>query len=216
MNNEYRWPKKGANAFDVASIDVTSSTFAAVRYLDDIHTDDSWLADAFKVAADKIIHELTQENGQEPADVYFMPIGYLYRHALELKLKRIIRLSFRLKLLEENQKTSKRLEEHRLCPLWHNVKESFLKFWPGAPTEEIDGVERFIQSFHGMDSSGQNLRYTVDSRGQSTIPKMPEYVELVHLKEVCNGVFTLLSACETTFDHAIEMESEAAQEYDAE
>lgn len=216
MNNDYRWPKISDNAFDVTSIDVASPTLAAVKYLEGLHADDSWLADAFKGAADKIIHKLKSETGQEPPDMYFMPIGYLYRHALELKLKRIIHLALKLKLLEENKNISETLRKHRLYPLWNYAKESFMKFWPGAPVDELAAVERFVQSFHSMDNSGQNLRYTVSNCGQSTLAKMPEYVDLAHLEKVFAGVFNQLTSCEAVFGHAIEIESEAAHGHDGE
>lgn len=212
MKKTSHWPKKGDKLFKGKSIDVSSPTLAAVKWLKRLHVDDSWLADAFKECADKIIRDLKRGRSPRHADIYFIPIGYLYRHSLELRLKQIVRLALKLDLLEENEKITETLKNHNLYPLWNYAKSSLVKFWPDGPVDDLIGVEHIVQSFHNIDKSGQNLRYVESSHGQSTISKMPEYVDLIHFKNVFTGVFNLLSGCEDAFGDAFQTECEVAQE----
>jgi hypothetical protein len=91
MDQAARWPKKGDNPFLAAAADLSSSTWAALHWLASRNVGDSFLAQSFKEAGDKIVKELSHGEDLEHGEKFFLPIAYLYRHSLELKMKGIIR-----------------------------------------------------------------------------------------------------------------------------
>ena len=213
MKQDIRWPKKGDDPFLVKHSKPTSSTWASLSWLARLRFDDSQLASAFKECGDKIINDLQSQEIHKHADIYFIPIAYLYRHALELKMKEIIRLGLHLDLLQDNKSLRKSLEEHSLYPLWNHVKKSATNSWPSSPKHELVAVERIIQALHEIDKSGQNLRYTKDTNGKSTLSYLPDSVDLVHFKEILDGVFNLLNGCEDAFIDALETKRQMEQDY---
>lgn len=192
---EYRWPKKGDNPFFKELVDFKSPTLANLKWLRD--SDDSLLACAFKEAGDKIIEELSRGEDPQHADKFFLPIAYLYRHSLELRMKQIIKLGIRLALIEEDEKLSSALKkDHNIYKLWNYVKRVVTQYWPDGLKEHIGAAERIIQEFHNIDKSGQNLRYSEDTGGRKTLDQLPESIELIHLKDVFDGIFNFLSGSE--------------------
>jgi len=213
MDNEYRWPKKGDDPFLIKPTSRLSPTWASLHWMENMRVNDSLLASAFKECGDKIIDELDKTNNRRHADIYFFPIGYLYRHALELKMKQIIRLALNMDLLKENKKIREVLDGHALYPLWNYVKRSAKKFWPDSTGHELETVERVIQALHNMDKTGQRLRYTKSTDGKSTFSSLPESVDLLQFRDVFAGVFNLLDGCEEGFSEAFQAMCEMAQDY---
>ena len=159
MEEDFRWPKKGDDPFLVKAIEPNSPTWVSLKWLASLKVDDSFFATAFKEAGDKIIKELSRgEDSLEP-DKFFMPISYLYRHSLELKIKQLIRLGIKLDLLKQDKKVSSALESHKLHPLWNYARKIVEEYFTGDQKEDLDAAEKIIQEFHKIDKSGQNLRY---------------------------------------------------------
>ena len=115
MKENPRWPKKGDNPFLVLEADRNIKTFAYLRWLSSAEIDDSYLATAFKEAADKIVDDIYNADGLgEYPDKFFMPVAYLYRHSFELIMKEIIKLGIVLELVKQNMKLSSILKKHNL------------------------------------------------------------------------------------------------------
>ena len=166
MDQETRWPKKGDNPFLTAAADLSSSTWAALHWLASRNVGDSFLAQSFKEAGDKIIKELSRGEDREHGEKFFLPIAYLYRHSLELKMKTVIRQGIRLQLVEKNKKISDVLGRHNLFRIWGAVKRVLQAYWPDGPQDDLDAAEQIIVKFHEIDKSGQNLRYSRDQSGE--------------------------------------------------
>jgi len=137
MDDEFRWPQKGDNPFLVTAIELNSSTWASLPWLASLKVDDSFLAAAFKEAGDKIVKELGRSEDFQHPDKFFMPIAYLYRHSLELKMKTIVRLGRSLELIESGQKLSRVLRSHNLYQLWNFVRAVVEVY---SPDERQDGI----------------------------------------------------------------------------
>jgi len=201
-DKRHPWPFKGQDIFSVKSVTIDSPTLVALQWLSDLHVTDSWLADAFKTSADRLIDDLKRRKGLEHADIYFFPIGYLYRHSLELKLKQVVRLAVKLDLIENTPKVREALSAHNLYPLWNHVKGGLMRFWPDGPKDELSAAERIVQAVHMIDGTGQNLRYAENKRGKSTLVEIPKYVELLHFRKIFSGLFNMLGGCEDALEHA--------------
>lgn len=208
MEESFRWPKKGDNPFLVKSTDRNSPTWTFLHWLTLQNFDDSLLAGAFKESGDKIIKDLNKGEDTNHPDKFFIPIAYLYRHSLELKMKHMIRLGIELGLIEEDKKISDVLREHKLDKLWNYVKKILEKRWHDSPKETLSAVERIIQVFHNMDMSGQNLRYSEKLSGGKTLNHLPESVQLTHMRDIFAAVFNFLNGCEATLEDELEMKAE--------
>jgi hypothetical protein len=62
---------------------------------------------------------------------------------------------------------------------------------------QLSAVESIIQQFHAIDNSGQTFRYTKDKNGESTLRKLPKFVDLKHFQEVSEKTFNFFEGCES-------------------
>jgi len=213
MDEKTRWPKKGDNPFLARSADPSSPTWASLHWFASLKVDDAFFATAFKQAGDKIIKELSRGEDPRHCDRLFMPIAYLYRHSMELKMKEIIRLGIRLELIEKDERLTDVLKDHNLHHLWNSVRIVVEAYWPDGSQNDLNAAERIVQEFHQIDKSGQILRYSKDQAGNSTLEKLPKSVQLTHLQEVFEAVFNLLDGCEAGLDHAMDIRNEMLSYY---
>jgi len=212
-DKDFRWPKKGDSPFLGGIADPNSPTWVNLDWLSQQNIGDSLLAVAFKDAGDKIIKELSRREDYRNPDVFFMPIAYLYRHSLELKMKEIIKLGIRLKLVEKDTKLLCILRKHELHPLWNFARRVIEQYWQHGSKDDLNAAGRIIQEFHKIDRTGQHLRYTEDQNGNKTLNQLPESVQLIHLQDVFEGVFNFLEGCEIGLNEEVRMRSEMMCEY---
>lgn len=162
-------------------------------------------ADAFRKAADMVVAGLS-EGKYDPfsCDVYFFPIAYLYRHAIELSLKEAIGYGIRLSLIQHSPKLDKILNGHNLYVLWNKLKPALQQFWPNAETDSLRAAERIISQFHKIDKTGQAFRYPAERDGSPTVDQNSlELVDLEQLSKVSAGLCTFLDGCISGFDDAL-------------
>ena len=212
-DNNFRWPKKGDNPFLVKAADPNSPTWTSLHWLASWQVDDSFFASAFKDAGDKIVKELDRGEDFQHPDMFFLPVAYLYRHSLELKMKEVIKLGIRLELIEQDEKLSSALKDHKLHHLWNYVRKTIEGHWPDSPKEDLNAAGRIVQEFHNIDKSGQGLRYSKNLSGESTLEALPQSVQLTHLQDVFEAIFNFLDGCETGLDDAIDMRNELLNYY---
>lgn len=209
VSNEIKWPQKGDHPFLVKSADPQSSTWCSLNWFASWEIDDSFFAEGFKESADKIIKELRRGENCEHPDIYFLPIAYLYRHSLELKMKQIVKLALRIELLESSDEIDDALKWHNLHKLWNHSKASIKKHWPDSSGEELNAAERIIQEFHKIDKTGQNLRYSTTTSGNPTVSSLPEAVDLIHLKDIFEAIYNFLDGCETGLYEALQVHQDS-------
>ncbi len=193
---------------------LNSKTWASLEWMKYSYSfGDSMLADFFKEAGDKIINDLKRRKYGKHAEMYFMPIAYLYRHSLELKMKEIIGVLLKLGLIKKNAELTAFLEKHSLEPLWRYIKPSLIKRWPNSSNDDLNFAQQAIQFFHRMDVTGQALRYTKDKKGKSTLKSLPPSVDLIQFKEILGEVYSFLDGCEMAFEHDWETKCEIESYY---
>ena len=128
-------------------------------------------------------------------------------------MKEIVRLGIGLELIPKDEKTSNILKHHNLAQLWNFVKKVVEAHWPEGSKNDIDAAGRIVQEFHNIDKSGQSLRYSKDISGRCTLDKLPESVQLTHVRDVFEAVFNFFDGCETGLYHSIEMRNEMLDYY---
>jgi hypothetical protein len=131
-----------------------------------------------------------------PADGLFMPITYLYRHCIELKLKALLRTIGECGLLEYEESL---LTKHDLIKLWQAIKSALIEQWPKANRKPLSNVEALICDFHKIDKCGQKLRYPSTIEGQDVRGKYPKIVRLELLASAVDELCSLLDGCHAHF-----------------
>jgi len=208
MSEELYFPKKGDHPFKIMGKATNLTTCCSLAWFKQVNINDSYFAEAYKNSADKIIYELEKNEDNQHPDSYFMPITFLYRHCLELKLKQLIFLCQQLNVLSNDDKIKKILNDHKLYPLWNIVKDGLVKVWPQGPNEDLIAVEGVIAQFHQIDKNGQTLRYSEDKNSNKTVRNFPDSVDLTHMMIIVNSTYTFLDACEIGLDAEIDAKNE--------
>ena len=192
------WPGNKDKMFSEGSRGSLQAYLDFAKYF----TTDTLLADAFKKSADAILSQIEAGQISEHPDMYFFPVCYLYRHAIELYLKQLIIHGIQLNILEEEDKLKEIMGDHKLCPLWNKTRIVLEEVWPDGDKNDLKNVERLIQEFHQIDKSGQNFRYSKDKQGNSITRKLPERVDLEALRKICNGLFMFFDGCDAGLSEA--------------
>ena len=201
-DTEIPWPSKGDKAFKDVPF---SPTGASPHWLSEISNlfggDYQWaIAAGFKEAADKVVDSLAAT--KERMDVFFFPVVYLYRHAIELSLKGLVNDGIYLQILKDDQDLQDILASHNLHSLWSRVRLVLKAIWSDGDEEDVDAVEKIILEFHQVDKSGQRLRYSKDKQGKSHVDILPGRVDLIVLKQTMECLFHFLGGCSAGLDEA--------------
>ena len=201
-----RWPKRGDVVFGQSAFPYFDErTVACVDRL--LYRPDLWIyADAFKGAADFIVAGLSEGKHPGPCDIFFFPVAYLYRHAIELLLKKGLGYAIRLQLIENDEQVQEVLGDHNLYALWNKLKPAIQACWPEAEKGSNRDAERIIAQFHEVDKSGQAFRYPARKDGAPSLKgseKPLEVVDLLQLGNVAGGLCAYLDACASGLGDAL-------------
>jgi hypothetical protein len=194
------WPKRGNKAFassaDGKFFHLPSSQFWHLPQ----HSE------AFKLAAEMIINSHENAPRSPHHDELSFPVAYLYRHCLELKLKKITMIGIHLNILQRSDKILDLLnKKHGLAKLWTKAKAVINERWAGAEQESPKAVEAVINEFHQADPSGQAFRYCTDSNGKRfRHERLPDHISLATLRETMDAVCTFLDACYDGLDDSLQ------------
>lgn len=130
-----------------------------------------WLdtAEAFYDAARSTIREYMENPDGKIHPV--QPVGFLYRHAIELLLKAIVITGKRI-----DGELESFLQSHNLPKLWVKARAAIESLW-GRETpkteldqakREYDQVEGWIKKFYAWDETGCGFRYP-NKKGENTV-----------------------------------------------
>lgn len=171
-----------------------SPTWCSLEWIDDERFNSDRMAGEFKRAADKIVLILLTDDDPYHRDGIFMPVAYLYRHSLELKLKYLLELAVSCNLIQPENANAV-IIGHDLVRLWDLSKYSIQKHWPNSDKTVLNNTEALIRDFHKMDKSGQGLRYSHDIHGNKTISQYPRTIDLKLCQQSFDGIYNLLDGC---------------------
>jgi hypothetical protein len=109
--------------------------------------------------------------------ILIFPIVYLYRHHVELILRRLTVIGAFIIDRELTDVEVRHLEKHRLDLLWNNFKPILQGVckeasWKPLPQEDIDGVNSYIRQLTEVDPEAQSFRYAVTKKGERSVPEV--------------------------------------------
>jgi hypothetical protein len=175
------WPRSGDRVF-VSGED--AETDAWLKWCGDAR----WTAHAegYKKAADLLVEQTKQDMVGQDYVIY--PVGFLYRHSLELYLKSLIMVGQQLR-----GKNPRFPKHHELWELWQEARAVLEDTWPNDPKADLDNVEVRIRQFVDVDPFSEAFRYPSARNGKESLSQMT-HINLRNLKEVVGRLIGLLDS----------------------
>ncbi len=104
-------------------------------------------------------------------DVLLFPLIYLYRHHVELMLKRLILKGARLQNMRLSPHDRACLLKHRLDKLLE-ILLPIIKAVAPVPTQTERGIRAYVSQLNLSDPEGQASRYHTSSRGSTSLAQL--------------------------------------------
>ena len=138
------------------------------------------------------------------------PIVFLYRHHIELALKRIIYwVPWTLKRdLTEQEK--KNLGNHKLDRLWGDLEPIFGSVcqavgWSKPSVVDLEGVREYVRQLSAIDPTSTNFRYWKSKDGNPSLPDGLRSFNIRHFSEMMSRLADFIEALGTATAAAGEM-----------
>ncbi|MGB8843638.1 MAG: hypothetical protein WCC64_21510 [Aliidongia sp.] len=159
--------------------------------------DDIIYQDGYRQAALHLVNYICEKGGKH--DVVY-PIIYLYRHHIELVLKSIIRTAC---FLLEREIPSEIRNTHELSKLWvltRPLLDPVCKLVDDGdcyPTEDLEGIDSYINQLHVHDPDSQRFRYPETKKG---MPSLRRGLLRINVRDLSNALEKLVDYLEMTND----------------
>jgi len=169
--SETPWPEKGDKLFDSGD-DWWHN--ACLNY-----GSDDWelFIGGYKKAGNVLVDYIKETRSDQ--DFLIFPIVFVYRHYLELRLKKLIK---DCNLLFDEQQNFPQV--HDLSKLWVDCRRLLEKLEPKVEQKDLDAVDEDIHQFCEVDPSSVSFRYPVNKEGDKSLPKDLRYINVRNLSDV--------------------------------
>jgi hypothetical protein len=198
MSNELPWPKLGSSIFTVRQ---NGHGCACLNWAQGKLYG---YEEGYRRAANLLSEHIAAT--QTGMDCLVFPLAYLWRHGLELQLKKIIVNCARLRDAEVRAPKS-----HGLVLLWKLAKAEIVALDEDEP-EGTDVVEHILQELEQLDPEATGFRYPENSRGRPNLTSPPQLLDIENFNEVLAGVHMFLSCVNAEIDQRLEWKYEMAAE----
>ncbi len=165
----------------------SSTDDAFVRWWDPIR--DHIIAKGFKEAADIVVGHVTEEDLRQ--DRYLFPVAFLYRHALEVSIKHLLRECAKL----FNATADSQIAHHDLAELWTQAQTYLVRLNKTGTEDFVRPISKAVEEFKLYDRNAQAFRYATTKQGTANLCDFPEAVTLSNTMSVMSEVFLRLDSC---------------------
>jgi hypothetical protein len=157
------------------------------------------------------------EETQSDQDFLVYPIIFLYRHHIELALKRVIKRAPYLIERPLTEAENDHLVNHRLDSLWKDLKPmakaiSKAAGWNELPSEDVEGIDDYIRQLCEVDPRSYSLRYAHSKKGAPSLPEGLTHINLRHFGELMERLANYLDGLDAGTSELVDRK----QEMDAE
>lgn len=166
------------------------------------------VASSYKEAAESLSR--TAVEGNAILDLVILPIAYLYRPYLELRIKDLIDIARRA---EEEGEGYPKL--HDLAKLWAEAMRLIHRHYGdrvGKIAAELQWIDECIHEWNEHDPSSFSFRYPTDKSGNITLSDMT-HINLRNLHETMELVGSALDAISESVHYKLELLCEARMDY---
>lgn len=156
--------------------------------------------EGYRRGAEQLVQHVVEH--QRDRDFLVYPIIFLYRHHLELALKRIIRRSPRLLNRELTDSETSHLKKHRLDLLWGDLKPMFTEIyeavgWGKPDAADVEGADDYIRQLSRLDPYSLSFRYAHSNEGKSLLPEDLTHINLRHFAEMMSRLVSYIDGIDT-------------------
>lgn len=139
--------------------------------------------EGYRRGAEILVHFVNDNACDQDFLVY--PILFLYRHHLELAMKRIISRLPRLLNRDLTSHEAGQLSRHSLNGLWMTLKPMVSLIykaveWPPAKSEDIAGADDYIRQLSEVDPGSESFRYAFGKSGKTNMPEGLDRINMRH------------------------------------
>lgn len=196
VTNSLPWPKAGEVLFKGDADDWHNN--ACINF-----DADAWFgyAEGFRLGADYLVDRVEVTSADQDFLVY--PVVFGYRHAVELRLKVLIRDVRRLLRQPGGAPMG-----HKLDVLWTSARPLVERAFPGESKADFDAADEAITQLHKADPASTGFRYPQDTDGAPSLAHLGLHINLRHLRDQMARLFTYLDAVASAIDNAIEERDE--------
>jgi len=172
----------------------------------------------YLLAAQKLVRCVYDEGQQ---DFLVFSIVYLYRHHVELLLKRLIRLAADLAAEALTEQFEKHLGQHRIGQLWEDFKQltGRDKFRASCALvlrpEDVAGIDSYIKQISHVDPDAQAFRYPLNTKGENSLPETLQSINIAVFSDHMDRLCAHLDGIDSYLDHLRELRNDMiAEAYD--
>ncbi len=166
-------------------------------------------AEGYRKAAQLLTKQVLETYSDQ--DLLIFPIVYLYRHHLELEIKRLTRIGCFIADWRLTATQIRDLEKHTLDRLWNNFKPIMkaVNQLTGRemPDEDIKGVDSYIRQLATADPESQSFRYPYSKKGDRSLPQLM-HINIRVFAEAMEWIADFLEALDAGFVHLADAKSE--------
>jgi hypothetical protein len=192
-------PRKG----DVLFRDDLPDGFNNVRLNSALGDDQLAYTEGYRRGAQFLVEYVTAAHQDQDFLVY--PIIFLYRHHIELVVKRLIG---RAPYLIERPLTDlekKHWRQPDLDLLWQDFKPMFATICKSAgwkiDPEAIDGIDDYIRQIVELDPDSYGFRYAHSAKADPSLPPHLQQINLCHFAGMMERLASYLDSIDAATDH---------------
>lgn len=177
--------------------------------------------DAYTLGYRRSAEHLVQDilANQREGDYLVYPVVFLYRHHIELALKRIIScVPWALKRDLTVHEKSHLTRNHRLEIIWGDLEPIFADIceavnWSKPEAGDLEGVRDYIRQLSEVDPSSQSFRYWKTTDGKSSLPEGFRSFNIRHFSELMGRFADFIEALDAATTAAGEMRDDFEDAY---
>ena len=193
---------------------------ARVGHMPSLGDRDPPYSEGYRMAARQLAEGVCKEGERGCYQDYLVyPIVFLYRHNVELVLKRLLVMIADLADEDLDHKSSKDLEKHCLDQLWANVKRFLEKDEIRAgcsltlEAQDREGIDSYLQQLSVVDPDSQAFRYPRNKRGERLLPEALKSINIAVFSDHMERLCSFLDNLDSYLDSLLEIGSDMRAEY---
>ena len=162
----------------------------------------SILAEGYRRAGDAVVMAALEAGG---TDALVFPAVSLYRHYIELQLKRYLEQLREMGFTQEHRENNHDLNQH-----WRRLRRALTAFKPGLPSDAITSMERLVGEMHKCDPNSESFRFGEAKSGNDLL-KCIHSVDMRNLRDVMGKIDNFFAALDGEIDDEQEVQQDLNQ-----
>jgi hypothetical protein len=200
-------PRKGDSLFRDDLPDRQNNACLSVNWSDN----EFLYTEGYRRAAQLLVEHTVEHQGNKHFLVY--PVVFLYRHHIELALKKLILHAPYIIGHQLTDTEMQHLGKHRLDLLWQDLKPMLAAVckaagWGTLSSADEEGINSYISQLTALDPESYSFRYTHSKSGAPSLPS-EKRINIRHFAEMMERLADYLDRLDTAVGVLEEAKMEA-------